>query len=687
MVAALLAGGCTGPLRAPDVVPDTFRAPLRTTVIGAEVLAATGDTIWADFPARGPDGIAGNQVSLDGGRTWQRGVPYPEIGNVVASRGRIAFSGGDDGMAVPMTFAAEEPGRVETFQWEDDGRKLQAMGTAAALWTNGLLSTRDSTIRTRWPALPSGRSIYLFSADSVWLARIVEGAGIDQLSVAPVASGVGGPPIRLPHALSYAADQIGLRTLVSDVDGLSVCAITLPAGARSCIPVTSAASGASLHQAGAISVVKADGRGYLIEAGWVRPVALPQGTREWEAEGTGDPTRPLVRVVDADGVPRHDRIEADGSVVPAFSEARTQVGLDLLALTPTTVFGTSAAVSWRREIGAQGLGGEIGVDGLVLAASAGRVLVDRGSGAQCLDGDQLGPVLGARAEALSGPYVAVADAVLTVTGKSLRASHPQAVFGSLVVERSRASGAGYRIDVRDLAGREATVEVQLSAGEEELAPARLWGDWVGGTFASADSSSGRAVELRNWRTGAARTTPGDLLALGDGFAVVGRAQPDGADSLVAVDLTSGLETVLSPSTTGAVVAVDGSRVAFVDRTDLVVQSITGAGTSAPRLLGALTGGEASAKSPWTVALDVTKPIAAGMLTVRSSDGRVVRSVGAAASASGSVRGLSWDGRDAAGTRVTPGSYTWEYDAQAADGTGSLRDVTGQHAPGGTIRVR
>ena len=618
MVAALFASGCTGTLRPPDAVADTFRARLKTVVAGAEVLAATGDAIWARFPGRGPGGLGGNQVSLDGGRTWQAGVPYPEIGNVVASHGRIAFYGGDDGMAMPMTFAADQPGTLQTLQWQDDGRKLQAMGTAAALWTNGLLSTRGATVRTRWPTLQAGRSTYVFSADSVWLVRIVQGSAVDHLSVAPVSSGVGRTPLRLPHAIAYAADQIGLRTLVSDAQGLSVCAITLPEGARSCVPVTSGASTGTLHQAGAISLVKADGKGYLIEAGWVSAITLPEGTQEWDPEGAGDPTRPLVRVVDAAGVPRHDRVEPDGSLVPAFTGARTQVGLDLLALTPTAVFGSTNDTSWRREVGPQGLGGEIGVEGLVSAASAGRVLVDRGDGVQCLDGDDLGPVIAARAAELSGPYVLTSTAVRTVAGKSLRASNPQAVFGSLVVEPVPTPGGGYIVSVRDLTGAAPTVRVALSASAEEVAPARLWGDWVGATFRSPTTGdAGTVVELRNWRTAASRTTGGVLLALGDGFAVVERPRPDGSSSLVAVDLASGAETQLSAATAGAVAAVDGSRVAFVDGTDLVVQSIAGAGTSAPRLLGALTSGDASAKGPWTVALDVTKPVAAGTLTVRS----------------------------------------------------------------------
>jgi len=438
----------------------------------------------------------------------------------------------------------------------------------------------------------------------------------------------------------------------------------------------------------AISVVKADGKGYLIESGWVTAITLPDGTRDWEAEGAGDPTRPLIRVVNSAGEPHHYRVEPDGTLVPVIAGARTGVALDLLALTATNVFGTSGGSSWRRDLGAQGLGGESSVNGVVSAASAARVLVDRGSGVQCLDGDVLGPVIAAGSGTLSGPYVPAANAVLTVAGASLPASHPQAVFGSLVVEDSLTTGDGYRVQVRDVTGVAQTVEVQLSTGGDEVAPAKLWGDWVGATFAStADMAGGKVTELRNLRTGAARTSAGELVGLGDGFAVVARATTDASRALVAVDLTSGAESVLTRATASAALAVDAGRVAFVEGTDLVVMSVNGAGTSAPRLLGALASGRAMAGAPWTVALDLTKPVAAGTLAIRSAGGAVVRSLPTPSSASGSLRGLAWDGRDDAGARVGPGAYSWEYRAEASDGTGAVRDVTGQHAPAGVIRVR
>lgn len=275
-------------------------------------MGATGHAIWVDV------GGHQNRISLDDGRTWQDGTSYPENGHVTAVAGRFASYGGDDGMAIPRSFAAATPREADTFEWEDDGRRLEALGTRAALWTNGLLSTVNTSRETRWPTLREGPDQYLFSADSAWLVRIVRGNPSDQLSVAPVPSGVGGAPLEVPAALDYAVGPTGLHALVKDGGGLATCLISLPDGARSCATVWSRpVASASLHQAGDIGVLNVDGSGYLIENGRTVEIALPDSTRDWSAEGAGDPVRPLLRVTDAAGV-HHVRVAADGSIADAL---------------------------------------------------------------------------------------------------------------------------------------------------------------------------------------------------------------------------------------------------------------------------------------------------------------------------------------------------------------------------------
>jgi hypothetical protein len=682
LVAALASGCGTSPL-AP---PDEMRVPLSTTAYDVEVLGATGDAIWAEFAG------AGNRVSLDGGRTWRAGVVYPEYGRITASAGRFAFSGGDDGVAMPMTFAAGTPDNLERLPWEDDGRRVEALGADVVLWANGHLSTREATRKTSWPKLQPGRSQYLFSADSTWLVRIVHGGRSDQLSVAPVATGVGRAPLTFVDALDYAVGTAGLYSLVSDRGQLSVCTISLPEGARACTPVADwPHATATFHQAGAVTVVKADGRGYLVENGQVTPIALPDDTSDWKAEGAGDPTRPLLLVTDNANQQHHYRAAADGSLTEAFPRPRLPVVPVILALTPTAVYGSQDVTTtfWRRDIGARGLGEEVPLrTGEVRAASGDRLLVQTDNSVRVLDGGTPGPVLGDAARQLSGPYVLLGSQVVTATGDALRTDPPEGIFGSLAVQVSHAAAEHRQLmTVHDLTNPDESRTIQLSGTDEKLLFARLWGDWVGVTFRVHGDQ--RTTELHNWRTDASRTTAGELAALGDGFAVILRSTGKGWDqvtTLLTVDLATGAETVLAPAVLYPAPVTDGVRVAYVDGSDLVVRKIPGAGASAPRLLGALTSGSATPADPWTVALDMTKAVAPGTLTIRSADGAVVRVLPTSATASGSVRGPVWDGRDDAGAAVTSGEYRWEYAADAADGTGAVRDVTGQTAPGGTIDV-
>ncbi len=64
----------------------------------------------------------------------------------------------------------------------------------------------------------------------------------------------------------------------------------------------------------------------------------------------------------------------------------------------------------------------------------------------------------------------------------------------------------------------------------------------------------------------------------------------------------------------------------------------------------------------------------------------MRTISTKATATGSLRTLSWDGRNSAKKKVPAGTYTWTLRADATDGTGTLTDVTGTAAASGEVKV-
>jgi hypothetical protein len=74
------------------------------------------------------------------------------------------------------------------------------------------------------------------------------------------------------------------------------------------------------------------------------------------------------------------------------------------------------------------------------------------------------------------------------------------------------------------------------------------------------------------------------------------------------------------------------------------------------------------------------------LVIKNAAGTVVRSLATAASADGSIRGVSWDGKDASAKAVPVGTYSYTLNATAADGTGAVVGIDGVAAAAGTVVV-
>lgn len=197
----------------------------------------------------------------------------------------------------------------------------------------------------------------------------------------------------------------------------------------------------------------------------------------------------------------------------------------------------------------------------------------------------------------------------------------------------------------------------------------------------------------NYRTQASYPVEGEIQSLGDGYALVYRYGPraPGAEEPPRTALTWTFPTGTTqrvPAADGDPVAIDGAgQVAWVTPTAIKVAKVHGAGTSKPRLLGVLGGASFTAGKTWKLDVDATKPLKAGSLEIRDAAGKLVRSISTTATASGSLRGVAWNGRDAKGRKVPAGTFTWTLKADAADRTGTLTSVTGLAAVSGTVKVK
>ena len=260
-------------------------------------------------------------------------------------------------------------------------------------------------------------------------------------------------------------------------------------------------------------------------------------------------------------------------------------------------------------------------------------------------------------------------------------------FGSLVWEHTSVSPAAYRVvDAADASVAPISFGNPAFPGATSFYPQYMWGDW---TIWNVSTSAGPAVGSYNYRTQETHlfspTSSGFGGVVGDGFASV-RNYTDG--SLSMVNFVTGAVVSTLPAGVGQVASDGWRHVAFSTSTDVVVRTLDGVGLSAPRLLGAVSSGslDLSVAGQWSVDVDASKPLAAGVLVIRDGSGTTVRSLSTPASSDGSLRGLSWDGTDTSGAYVSAGSFSWELQAAGADGTGTIKSVDGLHAASGVISV-
>lgn len=198
-----------------------------------------------------------------------------------------------------------------------------------------------------------------------------------------------------------------------------------------------------------------------------------------------------------------------------------------------------------------------------------------------------------------------------------------------------------------------------------------WGDWVFWSFA------GETKYCQCPPGGVARVVSmGDIYDdlgaadLGDG--VLAYLKHDGTVRVRDLRVGGGTTTIAGNSLQ---VATDDEFIAWVGfdgRPRVTTTPFTI--VSAPRYLGGVV--PSSFSSSWAPRFELTKTVT-WSLTIRSGD-TVVRTLSGGA-ALGAVRPV-WDGKNASGVVVAPGSYTWSLSANATDGDGALRRYNGSAGP-------
>ena len=344
-------------------------------------------------------------------------------------------------------------------------------------------------------------------------------------------------------------------------------------------------------------------------------------------------------------------------------------------------------------------------DSVPMSFSAGRgaVQTTQDGSWHLLDrGHETGAIPGASGLKVSGSYVLSSGRVYRPDGELLW-SEPalddetvgsEDIFGSTVVySRQPRNGAGEIWVVPDVEHPVPQQIGEVNVTEDycyEAPQVAVWGETV--AWGSHCSSDG--INLRNLRSHAYRDI---YAASGVGSFVLGEgtlAWPAAAGTNVLnLQAPDGTAPIALPGS-AAILMLDDHRIARQlnsgGRTSYDVQALPFDEKYAPRLIapyanGGFTPDGDGQADTWTPQFDVTKPLKKAELSILDSTGKVVRKLEATAP-DGSIRGLSWDGRNSKGAKVPVGDYQWQLTGRADDGDGTLVDPWGRASVRGTVEI-
>lgn len=241
-------------------------------------------------------------------------------------------------------------------------------------------------------------------------------------------------------------------------------------------------------------------------------------------------------------------------------------------------------------------------------------------------------------------------------------SHDYSIWGSRVVVTTSKDGVPEGgVDVFDVTTGARTTPASITGALS----VRLRGDVLAYVTSVPDADPNRDPDtvIRFADLGAATPTPSadSILDSGGGYYYTGRGY----------------------------IGLDGHRVWWASPYSLKTAAIPASvdSASAPRLLGSTGARElyrvgAALAAPWTPAFDLDQPLTSSWTLTIASGATTVRTL-TGPSAVG-IRGISWDGKDAGGTLVPNGTYTWTLTGSNADG--ALVSSLGSGAATGTLVV-
>jgi hypothetical protein len=460
-------------------------------------------------------------------------------------------------------------------------------------------------------------------------------------------------------------------------------------------------------------------RDYVWSGSTVAPIQVPSGsivpmsTAGWMPTGDGPyyGDSPYVLVRDANGVPTVANVKVDGSLGAAITLPTSVLRPDFLAVASDRLVGAdnrdgsngdfwNLAVfdhftAWSRTVSGAGIGTETVLPRRAsgMLASSGRTLVSGKDGLSVYDKGQLSYTFAdATMNQLSGPYVEQTHyangnptSVISRVDGSQVATFPLegVLFGSRFVTYSDVTNGLIHVVVNDLTGNAPAHSVDLAVGDSYCTGGlQVWNDYAAASCTT--SGVGDVVTVFNLATGAVvKTVTGKFLEnLNDGFITVG-----GYDSVTDTTayevqpISGGSAVALSDCIQGVQSDGVGQLVCSSD-TQMIWRDYSSLSTSAGRVLGWLAP-TTFASGTWTPQIDGTKAFSAGVLRI-SQGSTVVRDLVVPASVDGSVRGVSWDGKNTAGVVVPSGSYTATLVVAGKDESGPVVAVDGTSAPTFTV---
>ncbi|HEY3544962.1 MAG TPA: FlgD immunoglobulin-like domain containing protein [Propionicimonas sp.] len=487
----------------------------------------------------------------------------------------------------------------------------------------------------------------------------------------------------------------------TDASGSEVCLVSATtASAASCVDLPSDAFGgwpAVVSSAGVLIGAETGLAFAPIHSGVLNPAVLvrvpataDQASTHWQ-----DAQGPVLSLADSKRS-WLARVDDSGALSELSSQTAVQTAeVGGLGLTPTSLVGanTQHGDKWARSVGSS-LGAQQPLSAVPwrasVVASAGRWAVPQGTSVRLYDNDgatskDITGESNIDVSRLSGPYLlgikaeGAGDSRLWSQADGWQTTSAKDLFGSLLLEPAGTN----TFTVRDRTGASSPITTALPAGD--YGDIRIWGDWLATThFLDASDE----VTVKNYRTGILKSRLGNLCALGDGAVVLSRwVEATDTTSYEVWDFRHDTVTPLTgPFDWNAMFAFDGSRLAYNTTTNLVVKQLDGIGASAPRTLGVVA---PASFDPWTGSwsadIDLTKPVKAGELRITTSTGTMVRAIPVPASNNGSLRGITWNGKDAAGAVVLPGTYNFALTSTDAAGA-PVAAVDGTNRAIGKVQV-